>query len=208
MVILGAFTLYSGMSHAARLAGLVKIAAVFILAGAIAIQLPFFQDAVSTMEDRWQQASKSEGDVGEVLDERILGNFEGGIQSMGATPWLGSGIGMGSNFAAVTMTGKASFMMGEGEWVRIIPEFGPICGLLFMGVRMCFVGYLFLVGLQGLRRKSALGWLLLPAVAPLLIMGVMEQPTYLGFMVFDAGLCLAAAQAAKASVQTRPAYSV
>jgi hypothetical protein len=77
-----------------------------------------------------------------------------------------------------------------------------------MGVRMCFVGYLFLVGLQGLRRKSALGWLLLPAVAPLLIMGVMEQPTYLGFMVFDAGLCLAAAQAAKASLQTRPAYSV
>ena len=29
---------------------------------------------------------------------------------------------------------------------RIIPEFGPICGLLFMGARMCFVGYLFLMG--------------------------------------------------------------
>ncbi len=196
MAALGVFTVYSGMSHAARLAGLVKIAAVLLLAGFIAIQLPFFRDAVGTMEDRWQQASRAEGNVGEVLDERVLGNVEGGLQSVGTTPWLGSGIGMGSNFAAVTMTGEARFMLGEGEWVRIIPEFGPICGLLFLGARMCFAGYLFLMGLNGLRRNSALGWLLLPAVIPLLVMGVMEQPTYLGFMVFGAGLCLAAAQVA------------
>ena len=82
IVSLGAFTLYSGMIQAARLAGLVKIAAVFLLAGVIAIQLPFFHDAVSTMEDRWQQASKAEGDVEEVLDDRLLGNVEGGIQSV------------------------------------------------------------------------------------------------------------------------------
>jgi len=97
MVILGAFTLYSGMSHAARLAGLVKIAAVLLLAGFIAIQLPFFRDAVGTMEDRWQQASRAEGNVGEVLDERVLGNVEGGLQSVGQPQGLGGGMGMGIN---------------------------------------------------------------------------------------------------------------
>ena len=206
MAILGAFTIYSGMGHAARLTGLIKITAVLLLAGLVALQLPFFNDAVATMEERWQQASKAEGDVQGVLNKRVLGTFETGIGAAGDTPWLGRGIGMGSNFAAISTTGEAAFMLGETEWERVIPEFGPIGGLLFMGVRMCFAAYIALRALRALKRNDALAWLLVPAVAPLLVMCIMEQTTYLGFMVFGAGLCLAAARTRRLAV-TRSAWA-
>jgi hypothetical protein len=172
----------------------VKITAVLLLAGFVAIQLPFFNEAVATMTDRWQQASKTEGNAEEVLNNRVFGTFAIGIHSAGETPWLGEGIGMGSNFAAVATTGEAEFMLGENEWERVVPEFGPIGGLLFIGARVCFAIYIVLRAVQALKRNSALSWLLVPAVVPLLVMAIMEQPTYLGFLVFGAGLCLAAAR--------------
>ena len=49
MVGLAAFTLTAGMSHAARVAGLLKIVAVVALAGFLVMQLPFFHEAVDTM---------------------------------------------------------------------------------------------------------------------------------------------------------------
>ena len=45
-----------------------------------------------------------------------------------------------------------------------------------------------------LKRNEPLAWLLLPAVLPLLVLDIMEQPTFLGFMIFGAGICLAAAR--------------
>lgn len=197
MAALGAFTAYSGLSNAARLAGLAKVCAVLLLAGLVAIQLPFFNDAVATMSERWQAASKSEGDAGEILNSRIFGGFEIGIEAAGTTPWLGAGIGRGSNFASVLTTGDTSFMLGEGEWERVVLEFGPICGLLFMGARVCLAGYLLIQALAALRRNSPLAWLLVPATIPILVLSIMEQPTYLGFMVFGAGICLAAARMAQ-----------
>lgn len=194
MAALGVFTAYSGLSNVARLAGLGKICAVLLLACFVAIQFPFFNDAVTTMSERWQAASKSEGGVQEVLNSRVLGTFESGIAAAGRTPWLGSGIGMGSSFAAFLTNGEASFMLGESEWERVVLEMGPIGGLLFMGARLCFAGYMLIQALTALRRNSPLAWLLVPGAVPLLVLSIMEQPTYLGFMVFGAGLCLAAAQ--------------
>ncbi len=90
------------------------------------------------MSERWQQASHAEGDVGQVLDSRLFGNMEGALEDAGNTPLLGRGIGMGSNFAAVSTTGDLGFMLGENEWQRVVAEFGPIAGLLFMGARVAF----------------------------------------------------------------------
>jgi hypothetical protein len=194
MAALAVFTFLSGMSHAARLAGLVKIVVILALAGFVAIQLPFFNHAVDTMTERWQQAEKTEGDVQEVLSKRVLGSFETGLESAGTTTWLGRGIGMGSNFASVSTTGQATFMLGESEWERVVLEFGPIFGLLFMGARVGFAGYIVVRAFRALKRNAPLSWLLVPAVVPLFLITIMEQPTYLGFMVFGAGLCLAAAR--------------
>jgi hypothetical protein len=101
---------------------------------------------------------------------------------------------MGSSFASISQNGEFSFMLGESEWARVIPEFGPIAGLLFMGARLGLAGYIVIRALRALKHNSPLAWLLVPAVVPVMLMSIMEQPTFLGFMVFGAGICLAAAR--------------
>jgi hypothetical protein len=194
LVALALFTLAAGISDAARVASLLKIAVVLALALFIVIQLPIFNDAVQTMAERWQQSEKSEGGVQDVLGTRIFGVVGIGLEAAGNTPLLGRGIGMGSNFAAVSTTGEASFMLGESEWERVIPEFGPLAGLLFMGARVAFAFYIIMRAYRAMKRNEPLAWQLVPAVIPVLLLDLMEQPTFLGFMVFGAGLCLAAAR--------------
>lgn len=132
-----------------------------------------------------------------MLNSRVLGVFEEGFESAGETPWLGDGIGMGSNFAAVVKTGSTAFLLAETEWARVILEFGPIFGFLFMGARVGFAVYMILQARRALARNMALAWLLVPAVVPLLIMTIMEQPTFLGFMILGSGISLAAARVAQ-----------
>lgn len=204
MAGLGVFTLIGGMSHAARVAGLIKIVALVALAGFVVLQIPFFHEAVGIMSQRWEEASHAEGDVGQVLDSRLFGNMEGALDDAGNTPLLGRGIGMGSNFAAVSTTGDLGFMLGENEWQRVVAEFGPIAGLLFMGARVAFALYIGMRAFRALKRGQPLAWQLLPAVLPLLILNLMEQPTFLGFMVFGAGICLAAARIGAPALYAAP----
>jgi hypothetical protein len=194
LILLVILALFSGIAGPRQLVGIVKITGVLMLTGVILLQFSVIQAAVSTFEKRWKQAQQSEGDVQQVLDLRVLGTFEGGLEAAGTTPLLGEGIGMGSNYAAVATTGEPSFLLGESEWERVIPEMGPVCGLLFMASRVAFAVYLVLKARQALSRGSVLAWLLLPGCVPLVIMGIMEQATFLGFMVFSSGLCLAAAR--------------
>src|SRR5208282_5650729 len=135
-----------------------------------------------------------EGDVEQVLSSRLFGNIETGMETAGNTPWLGRGIGMGSSFAAVSTTGDVAFLLGENEWTRVVAEFGPIAGLLFLGARVAFAGYIVMQAHRALRRNEPLAWQLLPAVLPVLVLDLMEQATFLGFMVFGSGICLAAAR--------------
>jgi hypothetical protein len=194
LALLTVFLVSSGLAHVARMGGLLKIGAAVLLAVLVTLQFSFFQDALGTFSKRWQQAQHSEGDVVETLNKRVFDTLLNAVGSAGDTSLLGRGIGMGSNYAAVATTGERNFLLGEGEWGRVIPEMGPIFGLLFMAVRSAFVLYLLFQARQALARNSALSWLLVPTVAPLIIIGVMEQATYLGFMVFISGLCLAAAR--------------
>jgi hypothetical protein len=126
------------------------------------------------------------------LDKRVLAVFEGGLEASGQTAWLGNGIGMGSNAAAVLQTGSQSFMLAEMEWERTVLEFGPIFGLAYLGMRVFFALYLVWRSFQVLGRGNALPWLLLAAALPGVIVGGMENTTSLGLTVFSAGLCLAA----------------
>jgi hypothetical protein len=194
MAALVALTLLSGMGNPAQLAGVLKIVVVVLLSAFLAFQLPFFNDAISTLSERWQNAANNEGDVYEILDTRLVKQFEIGIKSAGTVPMLGLGIGAGSNFGAIQSTGKKSFMLGESEWERIVAELGPILGLLFMAMRIAFAGYLIWRAKHALNRHVSLSWLLLPSALPQLVVGSMEQATSLGFLVFSSGLCLVAAQ--------------
>jgi hypothetical protein len=126
------------------------------------------------------------------VDNRVFGVFTDGFQSAENTSWLGKGIGMGSNVAAVLTTGTPDFLLAEMEWARVVLEFDPIFGLGFMIFRVFLSVHLVNTSFRAVKRGESLGWMLVPATVPLLVMTAMEQPTYLGFMVFGAGLCLAA----------------
>jgi hypothetical protein len=190
----------------ARFAVFIRVFTFLLLVGLVASQLPFFSDAAGSFSQRWEDASRSEGDVQEVLSLRVLGSFQSAFESAETAPLLGKGIGMGSNFASVLISGKASFMLAEGEWERVVLEFGPIFGLAFMGMRVWVAIYLVLQAMHSLRRKDMLAWLLVPVAVPVLLMAIMEQPTFQGFMAFGVGVCLAAARVSRTS-KTHPVYA-
>ena len=187
-----ALTLLTGMARGSHLAGVAKLMVVMLLGVVVALQLPFVQDAMDTFSTRWTQASKAEGDTQSVLDKRVLGVFESGLEASGQTAWLGNGIGMGSIAASVLQTGGQSFMLAEMEWERTVLEFGPIFGLAYLGLRVFFAFYLGWRSFQILGRGNALPWLLLAAALPGIVIGGMENTTALGLTVFSAGLCLSA----------------
>jgi hypothetical protein len=199
LAALALFTVLSALSHGARLVSFTKILVVLLLAGFIAIQLPFFQQGVETMQERWEQASRAEGNVEGVLNKRVLGVFEAGGEAAEAAPLLGKGIGLGSSFAATSTGNEGTFLAGENEWQRVVVEFGPVFGLLFMGARVMLACYIVLQAFRALRGDSVLAWLLVPTVVPLMLVTIMEQTTFLGFMIFGGGLCLAAARQAELS---------
>jgi len=206
LAIMVIFFLAAGVSSMARFAVFIRVFTFLLLVGLVASQLPFFSDAAGSFSQRWEDASRSEGDVQEVLSLRVLGSFQSAFESAETAPLLGKGIGMGSNFASVLISGKASFMLAEGEWERVVLEFGPIFGLAFMGMRVWVAIYLVLQAMHSLRRKDMLAWLLVPVAVPVLLMAIMEQPTFQGFMAFGVGVCLAAARVSRTS-KTHPVYA-
>lgn len=194
LAVLAVFLVVAGIRSTAGMVRLAKLL-LFLLAIALLVsQLPFFGDASATLTNRFSEASHSEGSIQDVLELRIWGIFERGFESAGVTNWLGQGIGMGSNFAAVVTTGSKGFLLAEMEWERVVLEFGPICGLLFLGFRVATAVYVSVKATKRLLCNDALAWMLLPAVLPPLLFNSMEQPTYLGFAILNAGICLAASR--------------
>ena len=194
--IMAVFTVLSGLSHGARLVGVTKIVLLLLLAGVVVIQFPFFHSGLSVLQVRWRQASDNEGKIQQVLNKRVVGIFQSGGEAAMVVPLLGKGLGLGSNFASSAI-GTRAFLAGENEWERVVIECGPVFGLLFMFARVGLAGYVVLRAYRAMRRNQVLPWLLVPAVVPLMVITIMEQPTFLGFMVFGAGLCLAAARTAE-----------
>jgi hypothetical protein len=200
------FALLAGISSSAQFANLLKVTGILLLVSVAASQLPFVDDAINTFSQRWTEASMVEGDTQGVLDKRVLDVVVSGFEAAASTPMLGNGIGMGSNFAAYLKVGSTSFLLAEMEWERVVLEFGPLFGLVFMGLRVLVSFYLVSRALRAMRRNNTLPWLLVPAVVPLVVLTIMEQPTFTGFMVFGSGLCLASAAATAKTPPRRPAW--
>ena len=163
------------------------------VAGVGLMLTPFFQDAIATFQDRWTEAANQEGGIKGSLNSRVLHTVGEAFDPDDNTfSPIGHGIGLGSNVASVLQSGSSGFLLAEGEWARVVLEFGPLFGFAFMSLRVLFCANSALKSYRAIRRSSPLSWLLLAAVAPIILLQIMEQPTSLGFMVFGSGLCLAA----------------
>ncbi len=176
---------------------------IFILViAAVALPLfsltPVFRAAVAVFQERWDAATQYEnaggsGTAGMV--KRTYNDLAGFVDAMPDTPSTGEGMGVGTNVGAVLMGNRVGFQLAEAEWPRMVQECGPVFGMAMILMRFSLTLFLFVTAWRAFQRdNNILAWLLFAASGPLVLYSQTGQPTGLGFMVFGAGLCLAAAR--------------
>jgi hypothetical protein len=107
--------------------------AFLLLFGTILFLGPF-RESFEALGTRFQQAEQSEGSA----FMRAIAPLIIFTRHITTTPILGYGIGFGTGGGSQLATGKASLVLAEDEWSRVIMEGGPGFGLLFIGYRIVF----------------------------------------------------------------------
>ncbi|MEC7802346.1 MAG: hypothetical protein VX467_04140, partial [Verrucomicrobiota bacterium] len=102
------------------------------------------------------------------------------------------GNGLGSATRAGSMLG-GTYGFAENSWARAITENGVIIGSMFLVWRIWVTKDLLGCCIQSVKKGNYLAIFLFGAAAPVLLFGLLGQPTNLGFATFGSGLCLAAA---------------
>ena len=160
----------------------------------VAARLPVFNEGVQILSDRFTVVAEEEQrSIARGLITRMFSGFTEGILLLGRAPIGGYGLGIGTNGGAKFLTGRALFLLSEGEWGRVVLESGPILGLAFLIWRTMLTFKIGLVGFRELKRGQILSLMLWCAGFLSLLSGQFGQPTNLGFAVFVCGLSLAAA---------------
>jgi hypothetical protein len=174
---------------------------VAILAILMGTRVPAFIEAVDTFSIRFENASKSEESGGGVAG-RILASSRvpEAVMADPMTMFLGKGLGMGTNGAAVLLTGERQFLLAESEWERIFMESGLVIGGAFVLYRITLAAWLTILAFRAARAGNSLPLLITSTCLPLITHGQWGLPTTLGFAVFGAGISLAAMRPARALV--------
>jgi hypothetical protein len=148
-------------------------------------------ELTAAFEQRWND-SKGSG-VQESIVQRFFDDYTVAYRAVADAPWLGHGVGMGSNVAARFARGSTGFMLAEAEWAKVVLELGPALGFLFLGFR-CWLALKLVLAAGGRLMASGDGlpWLLCGACVLPVVSGQWAPPTILGFAVFGAGLVFAA----------------
>lgn len=159
----------------------------------VASRLPFLNEGMQVLSDRFTDTAEAEETtIAGGLAFRLLSGFIEGFQLLTRAPIGGYGLGIGTNGGAKFLTGRAIFLLTEGEWGRVILESGPIMGLAFLAWRTMLTLKIGAISMRSLKEGNILPIMLYAAGFLGLLNGQFGQPTTLGFAVFLCGLCLAA----------------
>ena len=168
---------------------------VALVLGLVVTRLPVFREGFNVLSTRFTEvAEATERSVGAGLVDRVLGDFKEGAFVLSKAPFLGYGLGIGTNAGARFLTGRSTFLLSEGEWSRIFLESGPVLGLAYVLWRCAVAVYIGLLCLRSVKLGNVLPMLLFSSSILPLISGQFGQPTVLGFAAFTTGLALAARQ--------------
>lgn len=178
----------------AKFSALVRPLILLAILGAGLSSLPVFREGMNVFMMRWDTA---EGQAGAAawtgVVNRTASGFANPAYFLSIAPFLGYGIGSGSNVAARLTTGEVGFSLAEEEWGKVILELGPLLGASFILLRIALVIWLGWLSWRSLRDdRNALPLLLWAAIALTIMQGQWAPPTVLGFAVVTAGLLLAA----------------
>ncbi|HEY0368598.1 MAG TPA: hypothetical protein VGC85_03285 [Chthoniobacterales bacterium] len=164
-----------------------------LVLGVIITRLPVFKEGFNVLTTRFNEvAEATEKSVGAGLIERVISDFSESFFVLTKAPFLGYGLGIGTNAGAKFLTGHMMFLLSEGEWSRVFLESGPLLGIAYV---ICRCGIAFSIGLlclRSVRNGNVLPLLLFSATVLPLLNGQFGQPTVLGFAAFVSGLALAA----------------
>ena len=152
-------------------------------------------DALDVFSQRVELASDFEEQTGQGTSTRVALMFTEPLLFIERMPWLGQGLGTGTNAGAALATGHAA--TSEGEWGRVVLESGPILGCGFLLWRVLFLLYLGAASFRLCAHGYMMPFLLCGASAYLLLVGQWGRPTTLGFSIFSSGLCLASMAASR-----------
>jgi hypothetical protein len=159
----------------------------------VAVRLPIFKEGVKVLTDRFTAVAEAEETtIAGGLLARTFSGFTEGILFIPRAPIGGYGLGIGTNGGAKFLTGRAIFLLTEGEWGRVVLESGPILGVAYLLWRTILTFSLGFYSFRQLRQGAILPIMLYCAGFLSLLDGQFGQPTNLGFAVFVCGLCLAA----------------
>jgi hypothetical protein len=160
------------------------------LAALILFQFGLFRDGIDVFLTRWDEGAQ--GDVHNAIVGRFFGGLTGAFANVETIPWLGYGLGLGSNVGSKLMTGSLEFLLAENEWERSMLEMGLFIGVVWLAYRVVLTGWVGFSCMKRLAIGDSLGWLLMGASIITLLDGNMVQPASQGFIVVALGFCLVA----------------
>jgi hypothetical protein len=162
-------------------------------------QMDLFKEGLDFLSLRFEEAANVEGTPIEAYFNRYWQILSAPYKYNEFTPLLGNN-GLGSATRAGSALAErygADFKAGGAEisWSRPILENGVIVGTLFIAWRVWLAFDLLKICIKAINRGNYLAIFLFGAAGPIILFGLLGQPTNLGFAAFGGGLCLAAARA-------------
>ena len=163
-------------------------------------QLDLFKEGLDFLSLRFEEAANVEGTPMEAYFNRYRDILSAPYTYNEFTPLFGNhGLGSATRAGyALAQRFGADFGVGGGaeiSWARPILENGIIVGTLFIAWRVWLAINLLKVCIKAINRGNYLAIFLFGAAGPIILFGLLGQPTNLGFAAFGGGLCLAAARA-------------
>ena len=157
------------------------------------MKAPVFKEGFNVLSTRFVDVAEStDHSITVGLLARVIDGFTEGVFALGRAPFLGYGLGIGTNAGAKFLTGRSIFLLAESEWTRIFLESGPVLGLAYVIWRCAAAFRIGVLCVRSVRLDNLLPLLLFSACFMQLLSGQFGQPTILGFAVFTTGLALAA----------------
>ena len=154
-------------------------------------QIELFKEGLGFLSLRFEEASNVEGNPIEAYFNRY---WEIIVSPYYYNMWTGF---FGNGLGTATRAGSAlggSFGGAELSWSRPVMENGLIIGVLFLMWRLWITKDLMMICIRRVKEGEYLPIFIFGAAGPILLFGLLGQPTNLGFAAFGAGLCLAAAK--------------
>lgn len=182
------------------------------LAGGMALfiagQFSVFDESKEAFLKRWEVSTADQyGGVSGSIIGRTIEEFTSPFVREEEMPFLGEGIGAGTQVGVQMLTGDRGFLLGEQEWLRITAEGGLLLGTAFIAWRVWLTFALGRYTWIAFRKGNGMGLIFFSATAYNLLVGQFGQSTIGGFAIVGIALTIASMRPRPTVAANAPADS-